>query len=432
MDLKNFVPGFLSEDRFRDQAFTLTSFLTEGHIYQTFTGKSLFSTIEYNADGSIRRAVVGTLADGQDDLKENEYFGPFLRYRPSILDNADFKNEQWVFKDLFENLTEQWIQQRWTSDNYYVDVQFDANFTILLEKVVSSEFAQLDYKTFYRSGKPEYHYRQLDSYSKNMKRYYESGDLNWDKNETQQNLLVGKITVYKEDGTLQGEYDYEKSPYHPIGYLKAREIAKENGLIDDKMTLVLRWIVKDGNSELEIDAVNGAPIVVKKPIIEEEPSPDIEPAYLRQGFQNILEDHIAKENIIIMDAEGFEEVRYYGGFLEDMIGLTNGLLTLQNASFKEGDPRSATVTINNVTREFSIRCINDWFDNDFITNINLLLESLGSKHLFYMFYDPSFGQELGVVFLKKTMAAYFNYLIRQRNDDSWGGLYDPFGKVQEQ
>ncbi|HEY8895698.1 MAG TPA: hypothetical protein VIM79_12810, partial [Niastella sp.] len=266
---------------------------------------------------------------------------------------------------------------------------------------------------------------------RNMKQYYENGNLHWEKNETQQGLYVGKTTIYNEDGTIRVEYDYDQSPFHPIGYFKAREIAKENGLADDKMTLVLKWIANDSNSELDIDAVNGGARLVNKPVIEEELSPDIDPAYLRRGFRDLLEDHVAKENILVMDAEGFEEVRYYGGFLADMIDLTNGVLTLQNAGFEEGDPRSATVTINNVTREFSIRCIDDWFDNEFIVNINLLLESFGSKHLFYTFYDPAFGQELGVVFLRRTMAAYLNYLTRQRNDNSWGGLDDPFGRKQE-
>jgi hypothetical protein len=116
----------------------------------------------------------------------------------------------------------------------------------------------------------------------------------------------------------------------------------------------------------------------------------------RQGLS--LAELIPEENMLVCEAECTYDAKSYKWVIEALMGITDGLLTLESFEGINGDTRTIQITINGISGEFSVEGNTHYVDSAaLICALNALLEPVMYGN-FFIDVDDSDGALLEVAF----------------------------------
>jgi len=123
-------------------------------------------------------------------------------------------------------------------------------------------------------------------------------------------------------------------------------------------------------------------------------------------FSTYLREIVGESGLSIFDGECITGTSAYIDILNDLKTLTNPVIDVEYIKVHDhGATWKVDLKVNGVAHDFSVNGDTDWFDDNFIQQINVALRKSGSAYTFYSVIDDDYGQGMGIVYLHDSVAA---------------------------
>ncbi|RAJ73545.1 hypothetical protein CLV59_11398 [Chitinophaga dinghuensis] len=302
-------------------------------------------------------------------------------YKPALL-----LQDKFVATDLklsSYNQSELW--QEWKNSAYFIQVCYSSDFEIIqaTNSITVTSITDIDYYFRYSKFIPAI----IDEKNKDGKSFFLFG--------LSEDLLAQTFTqtwVFDEDRVVVViDENYEVLHY---------EIREQ----------------KDGLMRITpLKCQEPAPQYVSTRIQDEKEQPIL---------SDFLREVVGDRGLTIFDGECISGAADYVEILNDLKTLTDPVIEV--ADIKIEDHRSIwkiALSINGIAHDFTVKGDTDWFDENFIRQINVALRASGSAHTFYAVTDEDYGQGFGVVYLHNSLAACITaYLKTTGLWEEWEGI----------
>lgn len=115
----------------------------------------------------------------------------------------------------------------------------------------------------------------------------------------------------------------------------------------------------------------------------------------RTASTPVYEQILDASRYFIMDAECIGDGREYEQIIKDFLGLTGGLLKLEQFRFTHtGHTIAVTITVSGKDVSFKLLESTDWLDGNIYLYLNDVLQQHNVKERFYQIHNVQFGQEI--------------------------------------